>query len=214
MARTRKDIFEEAAHLIACATSAKTPLELRKLLTIKEFSSLSGMSVTAARKALLKMNERSIAPILCNVSTGPRVRWRVSIDVLKRCAPHLIAPRPDALGLDRVETLESKVRRLEVRIERLLKQRPALAADAPRVQGWLNPTQMATLLGVPARTVGRVITDLGLRGDLPGLCERLPQKEREATIRNGRRPTKSTWIAFRYSAEAFERIRAVVEAAP
>lgn len=68
---------------------------------------------------------------------------------------------------------------------------------------WLTPTQIGERLGLSAYTVGRVITELGLRGDLPGLARSYPH-----TPPHMERPV----LCFAYSPEAVRRIRAAVEA--
>ena len=64
---------------------------------------------------------------------------------------------------------------------------------------WLTPTQIGEQLGLTAYTVGRLITELGLRGDLHGLSRSYPH-----TPSHMDRPV----LCFAYSPEAVRRITA------
>ena len=200
--------------IIRLATVADTPLELRKLMTIANFAKLVGWNVTRARRVLMKMHDKSDGDLLVNASMGSRTRWRVSVDAFQRYAPEFVKDRAGgqaAVGLDKVEAIHVRVKRLERQLASLMKERPTLDASK---DGWLFPSQMAAILGIETRTVGTIITDLGLRGDIPGICRRVDQTERGAVIRQGKRPTEKTWVAYRYSQEAFVMIRSAVEEAP
>lgn len=66
---------------------------------------------------------------------------------------------------------------------------------------WLTPKQIGWKLGTTAYTIGRVITELGLREDVPGLARSYPYwlPHRDEPVR-----------CFAYSPEAVRRIEAVL----
>lgn len=67
--------------------------------------------------------------------------------------------------------------------------------------GWESPTRIARRLGVSPQWIGRVISHLGLRGNLPGLSRPVLTRARGSDL---------TVVSYLYSPEAVRRIEAAV----
>jgi len=62
---------------------------------------------------------------------------------------------------------------------------------------WLSPTEIAERMGVTVARVGRIITELGLRGNIEGLAKAIVNKSRSSN---------RTVTSYLYSPAAVARI--------
>ncbi|MCK6529683.1 hypothetical protein L6R50_19730 [Myxococcota bacterium] len=80
---------------------------------------------------------------------------------------------------------------------------PDLRPSVP--PGWESPTRIARRLGVSPQWIGRVISHLGLRGNLPGLSRPVLTRARGSDL---------TVVSYLYSPEAVRRIEVAVTRHP
>ncbi len=107
-----------------------------------------------------------------------------------RTLQHTLAAIGDQLSSEAVTSL--RVVAAEIALERDLSSlKPAVDAD------WKTPSQIARRLGISSNRVGRAITKLNLRGDIPGLSR---------AIMNKARHSDRNVVSFLYSPDAVTRI--------
>ncbi len=178
-------LFESGLHLALVKTNKPVGRRLRRFIVDQVLPQLVRDGRFEAGRQLATIDPR--------VHREMRLARKLELEDRKfkvRTLHQTIEGIADQVSPEAVTSL--RVAAAEIALERDLSSlKPAMGAD------WQAPSQIARRLGVSPNRVGRAITKLKLRGDIPGLCR---------AIMNKAQHSDRNVVSFLYSPEAVARI--------
>ena len=191
-------LFESGLHLALVKTRKEAGVRLRRFLADKVLPQLvrtGSYMPEEASPALAVLRERRLQ------QKADLEARRVAVLETKA---HAQALRETVRALHRLGRIDDDTLAAhEVQAAELVTGRDLSHLKPSGPGTWLTPTQIGRRLGLGAYTVGRVISELGLRGDRPGLSRSYMSRITE---------THQPIVCFAYSPEAVRRIEAAVMA--
>ena len=191
-------LFESGIHLALVKTTKPAGKDLRRFLADKVMPQLvrTGQYVPESRMPTVaeRREERLEQQARLQARRVSMLERKAKAEALREAVRAL-----HRLGIVDVSTLAAyEVRAAELVTGEDLSQLKPVGPGA-----WLTPKQIGERLGLTAYTVGRMITELKLRGDIPGLARSYPHQ----------RPHMDRAVTcYAYSPEAVRRIKAAVMA--
>ncbi len=184
-------LFEPGLHLALIKTKKPLGVTLRRFLASDVLPKLvRGQTIAGAVPPVATIAERRERRLLAKSELHRSQAWAIALKDSIR-ALHELGQ------IDNTTRAAYEVKAAEMVLGEDLS--PLMPA-APK--SWLTPKQIGIQLGITAYTVGRIITELGLREDVPGLA-------RSYAHTLPHRPEKPV-RCFAYSPEAVRRIGASV----
>ncbi len=191
-------LFESGLHLALVKTRKPAGIRLRRFLADEVLPQLVRTGQYAPETA-----EPSLAAL-----REHRLQQKADLEarrvaVLERKA-EAEALRETVRALHRLGQIDARTLAVyEVQAAELVTGRDLSPLKPSGPGSWLTPTQIGRRMGLSPYTVGRVITELGLRGDRPGLSRSYLHRSLD---------TGEPVVCFAYSPEAVRRIEAAVTA--
>lgn len=186
-------LFEPGLHLVLAKTNKPVGVRLRRFIVDQVLPQIVRDGQYSPARAVVDgeiVEREALDP---RAERERRLARRLELDDRKfkvRTLQQTIAGIEDQLSTEAVTSL--RVVACEIALQRDLSEIKPTVGD-----GWTSPSDIAKRLGVSANRVGRTISKLGLRGDIPGMTK---------AIMNKARHSDRNVVSYLYSPAAVARI--------
>ena len=186
-------LFEPGLHLVLAKTNKPVGVRLRRFIVDQVLPQIVRDGRYSPARAVVDGGVVEREPMDPRAQRERRLARRLELEDRKfkvRTLQQTIAGIEDQLSTEAVISL--RVVACEIALQRDLSELKPAAGD-----GWTSPSDIAKRLGLSANRVGRAISKLDLRGDIPGMTK---------AIMNKARHSDRNVVSYLYSPAAVARI--------